>query len=68
MFIDIQNQVLIKGKKQYHFGLYKNIVGEEDLELILLHLADLLASDLDKTNHPEFEKRKQLTLDYINNL
>jgi len=68
LFIDIQNQVLIKGKKQYHFGLYKNIVDEEDLELLLLHLADLLASDLDKTNQPEFEKRKQLTLDYINNI
>lgn len=68
LFIDIQNQVLVKGKKQYYFGLYKNIVGEEDLELLLLHLADLLASDLDKTNYLEFEKRKQLTLDYINSI
>jgi len=68
LFIDIQNQILTKGKKKYYFSIYKSSVEDKDLELLLLHLADLLASDLDKTNYTEFEKRRRLTLDYIANI
>jgi UTP:GlnB (protein PII) uridylyltransferase len=63
LIIDIQNQIIIKSKKEYYFNIYKTLVNDVKIELLLLHLSDLLVSDLNKTNPIEFEKRKKLTID-----
>mgnify|MGYP001558283385 CR=1 FL=1 len=63
LIIDIQTQIIAKGKKNYYFNIYNDLIGNLRLELLLLHYADLMASDPDKTNPEEFRLRKRLTME-----
>lgn len=65
LFIDIQNQIMKKGKKMFYFNIYDNLSNEIKVDLILLHLADLLASDLKRVNFTEFEYRKKMMFEIL---
>jgi len=65
LIVDVQNQIMEKGKKKYYFDLFKKIVGDVLLELLLLFYSDLLASDLKETKPNEFKNREKLTKQHL---
>ncbi len=67
LIVEIQNQVIKKGKKELYFGIFKKIVGNIYIELLLLFYSDLLGSDLKRLNKSEFNKREELVLDFLQN-
>jgi len=65
--VDIINQVMDKGKKEFYLNIYKEIFGDIYYELLLLFYSDLLGSDLKKLNPEEYKIRQNLVLDFLQN-
>lgn len=63
--VETLNQIMDKGNKKYYIESYKEIVGNIYCELVLLFYSDLLGSDLKQSNPEEFNKRKNLTLEFL---
>ena len=67
MIVEVLNQIMGKGNKEYYLSSYKNVVGDIYYELLLLFYSDLLGSDLKRLNPKEYKIRQNLTFDFLQN-
>lgn len=67
LIVEVLNQIMDKGDKEYYLNSFKNVVGDIYYELLLLFYSDLLGSDLKRLNPKEYKIRQKLTFDFLQN-
>lgn len=62
---DILTLALSKNRISRYCSIFREIVGDIYIELFLLMYADILGSDLEKSNKQEFDKRLELITNFL---